>query len=380
MQFFRQITAMSIAIIAIGAADAHCTVMQVRSLTAIPRMPEQLFPFPDVIAGSFLVWTSVPNGAPLVFHDGTLTELNPFPGSVTTLQAINRSGHMVVTKTVDSAFYVGGLGTTEFIGLGGKVSWARNIDDNDRVVGSATLSDGTTLHAYLYDGRQSTIVDLGALAGGFSSATAINSKGHIVGDSTAADGTLHPFFYDGHQMHDLGLPIGQNQCTSTSLNNNGYVWGQCGGRTLGFVHDGITMRTFDRHLIVDVNESGVVIGDVDGVGFRIDDAGEILLRLNNVRGSSVRDVNDRGDVVAIAGNVPFIFDAETRQIDELIVPGWTVFDVIGFQDGSNVLAYAVQGGKPYLVALSPVPEPSSLLLLALGSFTFAASFLRAKRS
>lgn len=72
-------------------------------------------------------------------------------------------------------------------GDNGDVSW---INDSGQVVGVADLPGSKTHDAFLWE--QGKMVDLGNL-GQTSRASAINSKGQVVGGSLTNDGTVHAF-------------------------------------------------------------------------------------------------------------------------------------------------------------------------------------------
>lgn len=52
------------------------------------------------------------------------------------------------------------------------------------------------------------LLDLGALAGDYSSASAINNAAHVVGEAEVATGSssMHAFLDDGRTRCDLGTP------------------------------------------------------------------------------------------------------------------------------------------------------------------------------
>src|SRR4051812_30493888 len=69
-----------------------------------------------------------------------------------------------------------------------------------------------------------TIVDLGTLGGGSSSALALNDQGQVVGSSQRADSTTHAFVWQDGTMRDLGTLGGKNS-HAYGISNQGVVVG-----------------------------------------------------------------------------------------------------------------------------------------------------------
>jgi probable HAF family extracellular repeat protein len=83
-----------------------------------------------------------------------------------------------------------GYGITDLGTLGGMFSTATAINNRDQVVGQSTTGDPSTRHAFVYSGATG-ITDLGGLGGSTSLATAIGDDGLIVGYATTAGSALH---------------------------------------------------------------------------------------------------------------------------------------------------------------------------------------------
>ena len=72
---------------------------------------------------------------------------------------------------------------------------------------------------------QYSITDLGTLGGNYSYATAINSRGQVVGSSNTASGEEHAFLWENGKMTDLGTLPGGGLSLAQDINNRGQVVG-----------------------------------------------------------------------------------------------------------------------------------------------------------
>ena len=77
----------------------------------------------------------------------------------------------------------------------------------------------------------SQLADIGTLGGTCSTATSLNNRGQVAGQSSlAGDITTHPFFYDGTKLIDIGT-LGGSFGLTTWVNDPGEVSG--GATTAG---------------------------------------------------------------------------------------------------------------------------------------------------
>jgi probable HAF family extracellular repeat protein len=70
-----------------------------------------------------------------------------------------------------------------------------------------------------------TAVDLSALGGANSHATAINGAGQVVGHSLTAAGEQHAFLWEDGVMYDLGT-LGGAASTAIAINDSGQIIGE----------------------------------------------------------------------------------------------------------------------------------------------------------
>jgi probable HAF family extracellular repeat protein len=193
--------------------------------------------------------------------------------------------------------------------LGGMTnSQASGINNKGQIVGDSWDSNTvpTNFRAFLYDGE---FHDLGTLGGSTSSATAINDKGVIVGNSQIPSGVNHAFLYDAC-MHDLGS-FDEGRTFANAINKRGHVvglWTTQNGQG-AFLYQERTL--YDLKLLLDssgrewsqlieaaaINDSGQIVGSgakADGVhAFRLDPKGahEKRHRRNHRDDSDEQDKN-----------------------------------------------------------------------------------------
>ena len=106
--------------------------------------------------------------------------------------------------------------------LGGDYSSASAINDSGQVVGSAYFG-GPGYHATLWNGTTRT--DLGTLGGDWSEAIAINNADQVAGSSRISDSSaFHATIWNGTTPTDLGTLKG-NSSFALAINDSGQVAG-----------------------------------------------------------------------------------------------------------------------------------------------------------
>lgn len=185
-----------------------------------------------VIAG----WSRVKSGATRAvrWKDGRRLNLGTLGGRNSQATGINVFGVIVGWSEIasgDRRAFVWKNGVMTDIGtLGGPSSQANGINRGGVVVGSSTTSSGET-HAFRW--KQGVFTNLGALVPNSQSsgATAINTKGQIVGyhgpqrdaEGPDAEDALRPFLYYRDEL--VSLPEGQLRSVATDINLDGIVVG-----------------------------------------------------------------------------------------------------------------------------------------------------------
>lgn len=259
-------------------------------------------------------------------YDGTMHDLGPPGGDNTFGHGINSSGQLVEglnraflwTPTTPNA----ATGTMIDLGtLGGAGSYAWGINDSGQVAGNSSTAGGTETHAFLWtpttpNGTSGTMHDLGTLGGTLSYALSINDSGQLAGHSETTGNTgRHAFLWTPSTpnaatgtMIDLGTLGGtpgtyQYGSFAYAINSSGQV--------AGFSY---TTGDFDQHAFLYTSSGGMA------------DLNSLIDPLSGWKLNVARAINDAGQIAGV-----------------------------GYING-QVRAYL----------LSPVPEPSTLALLALG--------------
>jgi probable HAF family extracellular repeat protein len=209
-----------------------------------------------------------PNGAPVAFllDRGVVTNLDTPAGSTYNVAtAINNQGQILMNSNVGPAslaFLLSHGDRRQIPSIGGFIA-GNALNQLGQVVGLSTPTGSVLSHAFLWSGGQS--IDLGVLPGGggpdcgycvgvnFSTATAINDSGEIVGQSSAADQTLHAFIWRGGAMQDLGTLPGDNRSSASSIDNRGQIVGWSGHST-GVIIDYTRAVLWSQGAILDLND------------------------------------------------------------------------------------------------------------------------------
>jgi probable HAF family extracellular repeat protein len=175
----------------------------VTDLGALPGLENQPYSMGWAINNAGTIVGESNNGA-MIFENGNMSLLKR--RSAHTAFAINDAGDVVgllgpmaPTPNGNHAFLFSGhtlidIGTLD--GDSESVSIPTAINSHQQIVGSAWVAGNSIQRAFLYENGQ--MRDVGTLAGGYSGASGINNRGHIVGFS---DGSV--FIYRDGAMIDL---------------------------------------------------------------------------------------------------------------------------------------------------------------------------------
>ena len=197
--------------------------------------------------------------------------------------------------------------------LGDQYSTATAVNDGGTVVGYGRHTATGALHAFLW--YRGTMHDLGTLGGQTSFATAVNDHGTVVGFRTTASGAFHAFLWYRGKMRDLG-----GMEFAYGINNHGDVVGAGFSAHLvvwrnGRIHDLGVAPGFWGVTSVAINDQGQIAGTLIGPynrAFFWQHGHFTLLNLPNSPESQAVAINDCGQVVGVSGagsNTGFVWQA-----------------------------------------------------------------------
>jgi hypothetical protein len=209
--------------------------------------------------------------------------------------------------------------------------------------------------------------------GGGTFVFGLNNLGQVIGTVITITGGL-AYIRDATGAITTFSPNGANNAEARAINDAGQVAGEYYvlNADHGFIRNPNGQFTYfdvpgSPYLqVTSMNQGGAVVGIAGANGFLRDPSGTITTI--NVPGALTTvpvAINDLGVVAgvfedSINHDEGFLRDASGS---------YTTFSVLGLSTGVTALNNA---GQVTGVAVTPVPEPSSLLLLALGSAAFAA--------
>ncbi len=287
------------------------------------------------------------------------------PGATSTqINGINNHGHVVGTFVRDGAgfgFVFDGETYTTLTFPGAKTTMANGINDTGQIVGSyGSFPFLLGQHGYLFDHGEYTTLDLPG--GTILEAEDINNQGQITGILGVAEGA-HGFLLDGEDYSPLTVPD-THRTEGLGLNDGGIVAG----------------RTYE-------GEPPGIDGEISGhwTGFTHDVDGFNLIRAG-LASVSVTDVNNAGEVVGWWEpnngiddySVGFFLDGS--DYTTIRFPGAEHTAALGLNDEGQIVGYywAREYGRHGFIA-TPVPEPSTLGLTAVGCASVLLFSCRARK-
>jgi probable HAF family extracellular repeat protein len=316
------------------------------------------------------------------------------------------------------------------LGTYGDFGIPTGVNNSGQICGHCWSSELGADRAFLWQngiGKQ----DLGTLEGNNSAAYGINNSGQVVGSSGNGDiGGDRAFIWQSNTGIQAVGSLGGIPSGARAINDNGQVVGSAGvaffwqsGSAIQYIAGG-----YDAYAI---NDSGQIAGCsvppflwmafpciwqsssetpqmIEGLGaigpVGIDNSGRVLLNYTSSSGynhaffwqngemrdlgtlglrSEAFDTNDSGQVVGYSyiddsnsGQHAFLVDGSgpMQDLNDLInsSSGWTLYDAKAISDNGLIVGYGTIGGNSHVYLLTPVPEPSTIILLGIGAIGLVA--------
>ena len=288
------------------------------------------------------------------WNSGTYTNIGTLGGTYAYPRGIDEDGTIVgmsrtSTSTSSGMAYkwTSGGGMVALGTLGGTQSRGDFINSGD-IIGSSQITGNSAWHAFVIYSGSSTMTDIGTL-GGSSYAYKINDSQHVVG-LTQPSGN-RGFYYDGTTMTSIGTLTDDTASIAYGMNNADVVVGysqKTGVQTaiMWTPTGGMSPLSF-----LDATQTSASATEINNLD-------QIVGWSNIMVGSTV----ERHAVIWDGGTV--------IDLNDLIDPalGWRLEYPTMIDDNGTIAGYGYINGEkhPFMLTYAPVPEPSTLALLAAG--------------
>jgi probable HAF family extracellular repeat protein len=204
------------------------------------------------------------------------------------------------------------------------------------------------------------MTELGTLGGRSTSALSINNSCQIVGTSDTAKGNVHGFLCDNGKMIDLGtLPNYCLQSAANDINDYGQI---VGVSTSTDANRSCHAFLYDHGTMTDLGTLG---GDSSGAQ-SINNLGQIV-----------------GNCLENGNSLAFIYENGRMKDLNSMIPansGWTLFAGTSINDSGQIVGYGYYGTVSSAFLLTPIPEPSTILLFGIGAIGLLAFTWRRRAS
>ena len=217
------------------------------------------------------------------------------------------------------------------------------------------------------------LVDLGALGGRNSYASAVSASGNVAGCAETASGEIHAFLYDGSTMRDLGTgsTTAGNAC-GLAVNDQGLVAGRASSGELVVWSNGAVTGLGITGTVGGMNGSGVVVGarNVGTTTRAFIYQGGTVSEIGDAGRSEATAINDRGAVVGASAGRAFLY--QDGAFADLGTLGGNISVARGVNARSEVVGQAAnEFGQPtpfvHRGAMQALPGPAYSSAIAINN-------------
>jgi probable HAF family extracellular repeat protein len=338
----------------------------------------------------------------------TLTDLGTLGTFQCIATAVNYNGQVAGYATfsggIQHAFLYSNGATTDLGALYGATKMrAAGINSTGEVVGSGyTTTNGYFAFACI----NGTLSDLGTFpAAHYSSAYAyaVNYSGQVAGMGYTSGGASHGFICSNGTFTDVGvLPNYPSGSQASAINNSGQVAGYAenlAGDYRAFLYDSGKMTDLGTLGGASSVANGINnLGQVVGVAATATGSAHAFLYaagkmtdlglLSGCSSTTAQAVNDKAVVVGFAyaagfGDYAFVDDKGTMsKLDDLIDPSlqWHLFAANAINNRGCIVGSGVApDNTQHAYLLTPIPEPSALILFVAGALSLLGRAWRRQR-
>lgn len=345
-----------VSLVSTVSAEVRYTVTDLGTLGGNSSNAQSINNF-GVVAG--YAATSSGQSHACLWADGQIADLIPDRNKSAGL-AINNLGQVAGAfekpedNAMSRAFFFDGTTLVDLGTLGGTESIAFDLNDLGQVVGYSRMGmnnpDPISTQAFVW--QNGVMVGLGTLGGSVSYAYGINNKGEIVGEAST-DSQTHAFVWKDNVMTGLGT-LGGTWSEAHAINEASQIAG------VSEISDGFWRAFLYRD--GSMQNLGTLGGDISwAIG--INNLGQIVGYSDLITGN---DLSDFSDYRAYLWENGQMIDLNTL-IDGN--SGWNLFSAYSINDLGQIVGEGIINGQTHAFLLTPVPEPMTLAMLALGGLT-----------